>query len=59
MNGSSELENASLFFAKFTVQKTFIIIPPENPLALADGMNGGLLSSWLFKISDIIYLVLW
>jgi hypothetical protein len=23
----------------------FIIVPPENPLALADGMNGGLLSS--------------
>jgi hypothetical protein len=23
----------------------FIVDPPENPLALADGMNGGLLSS--------------
>ena len=35
----------------------FIIVPPENPLALADGMNGGLLNLDFLKVRDIISLV--
>jgi hypothetical protein len=35
MNGSSEPENASLFFAKFTVQKTFIkLLQTDSSMSL-------------------------